>query len=153
MKLNAALAKTLLMVASIGMVVPIVSAAPAKAKPDKAKPDTPAAAPADEEIVLPGTVINRANGGFLSIQVEGGCLKMSFYDAKKKLIDPDVDRAAARWSPKYKVGEEHRVLVRAGDGKSLISPAVRPPYNFKLFLTLLTADDQAVENYTVDLRE
>jgi hypothetical protein len=154
MKLNAALAKTLLMVASVGMVVPIVSAAPAKPKPGK-QPDAPAtpAAPGDEAIVIPGTVVSRANGGFLSIQVENGCLKLSFYDAKKKIADPDVDRAAARWNPKYKVGDERRVLVRSEDGKSLISPVIRPPYNFKLFLTLLSADDKAVESYTVDLKE
>jgi hypothetical protein len=152
MKLNAALAKTLLMVASVGMVIPIVSAAPTKPKPGK-QPDAPTTPPAEEEIVLPGTVIPRAKGGFLSIQVENGALKMSFYDEKKKIMSPDVDRVAARWNPKYKAGDERRVLIRAGDGMSLVSPAVRPPYNFKLFLTLLSADDQAVESYTVDLRE
>jgi len=153
MKLNAALAKTLMMVASIGMVVPIVYAAPAKAKPGK-QPDVPAApAPGEAEIILPGTVINRPKGGFLSVQVENGALKMTFYDEKKKIVAPDVDRVAARWNPKYKTGDERRVLIKSDDGMSLISPVIRPPYNFKLFLTLLSADDKTVESYTIDFRE
>jgi len=153
MKLNAALAKTLLMAASIGMVVPVVADTPARGKADKAKP-APAPAPADPaEPTIPGVVIARPKGGFLGLQIVDGNFKLSFYDEKKKPIAVDVDRATARWSPKYKPTDEHKVLVKSDDGLALVSPNIRPPYNFKLFLTLLSADDQIVESHTVDVRE
>jgi hypothetical protein len=123
-------------------------AAPAKVDPKK-----------KEEPKIEGIVITRPNGALLGLTLEGGTFKLSFYDAKKKPVVADVTRAAARWNPNYKQGSERVILNLAGDGKSLVgSKPVRPPYAFKLYLTLLKAgpsaategSEQAVESYTVD---
>jgi hypothetical protein len=157
MKLNAALMKTLLMAASIGVVVPVLADTSAKANASKGK--TGSAKPAEEpkadeaEPVIPGTVINRKNGGFLGLTLEGGGFKLSFYDGKKKPVAVDAARAALHWKPNYKVGEERDVLNPSGDNLSLSSPRpVRPPYTFKLFITLLSEDDKAIESFVVDFR-
>ena len=73
--------------------------------------------------------------------------KLSFYDKEKKPVECDVARAAVRWNPHYKLGEERRVLNPSGDGKTLVSAPVRPPYNFLFFLTLLGENGEAVESF------
>jgi hypothetical protein len=106
---------------------------------------------------IEGIEIARGEKGFLGIEIVNATFKLSFYDTKKKPIAPDVARATLRWDPKYKVGEERVVLNPAE--KSLSSPRnIRPPYNFKLFITLFKeptegADPVAVENYTIDFRQ
>ena len=170
MKLNAALTKSLLMAASIGMVVPLCAQTaetaptpspakpPAKTPPAKsAKPAKPPVAPAPKEetpgeIILPGIVQPRASGGFLTVEVVDGKFKISFYDAKKKAMPADVARAAARWKSNRKSGDEHTILNPGGDGKALIGAAfVAPPYTFRVFLTLLSEDGTAVESYVVNM--
>ncbi len=107
------------------------------------KAATPAAgaakAPAKKAEAVPkieGMEIARGAKGFLGLQLVGGTFKLSFYDMKKKPVAPDVARAMLRWDPKGKVGQERLVLNR--DGMALSSPRpVRPPYVFKLFITLI----------------
>jgi hypothetical protein len=156
MKLNAALAKSLLMAASIGVVVPLVAQTSPKKDAPKSKP-APAPAPAPEaaeeaEPQLPGTVITRPGGGFLSLTVEGMHFKLSFYDEKKKPVDADAVRALARWDPP-RGDQERSVLNPSGDGKSLTGNVkVRPPYVFKVFITVIGADDKVLESHAVDFR-
>ena len=94
--------------------------------------------------------------GFLGVQIVNATFKINFYDAKKKPMAPDVARAALRWDPKYKIGEE-RVILNPAE-KALTSPRnIRPPYNFKLFITFFKepaegADAVVSENYTIDFR-
>jgi hypothetical protein len=162
MKINAALAKSLLMAASIGMVVPVIAQTPPKkdaskpgsAKPGAAKPAPAPAAPAEEvEPVIPGTVITRADGGFLSLTVEGIHFKLSFYDAKKKPIEANAIRAIARWDPVNKAGEVRSILNPTDDGKALKGNVpVRPPYVFKVYLSLIGAEDKVLESHVVDFR-
>jgi hypothetical protein len=148
MKLNAAFTKSLLMAASIGMIVPV--AAQTTAKP--AKPATPA--PVEEPAKIEGLELARKNGGFVGLTVEGPRLVLKFYDADKKPADLDVARAAARWDPVTKTGDVRSVLNPSSDGKSLVStPVVQPPLVFKVYLTLLSADGTAVESLVADLRE
>lgn len=127
-------------------------AAPGKA--DAKKADAKAAEPKIE-----GITINRPNGTFLGIALDGGTFKLSFYDAKKKPAKPDITRAAARWNPNYKIGSERVILNLSTDGKALVgTKPVRPPYAFKLYLTLLApastpgdaSGEQAVESYVID---
>ncbi len=107
------------------------------------KAATPAAgaakAPAKKAEAVPkieGMEIARGAKGFLGLQLVGGTFKLSCYDMKKKPVAPDVARAMLRWDPKGKVGQERLVLNR--DGMALSSPRpVRPPYVFKLFITLI----------------
>ena len=157
MKPNAALAKSLLMAASIGIVVPLCAQtvpkknAPAAATPKPAP--TPAPAAEEPEPQLPGSVIARPGGGFLSLTVEGLHFKLSFYDAKKKPLAADAIRAIARWDPVNKTGEVRSVLNPIADGTALQGNVpVRPPYVFKVFLTLLGPDGKTLESHVVDFR-
>jgi hypothetical protein len=65
-----------------------------------------------------------------------------------------VVRAALRWQPTYQRAPELHVLG-PGDGKSLSgAKPVRPPYSFKLFMSLFAeGSDEPVESYVVDFRQ
>ena len=153
MKINASLAKSLLWVAAFGLALPTLAKPPAKSAPAPAKQEETAKAEGDEpEPTIPGISVARKNGGFIGIEIADGGFKLSFYDAKKKQVPYDVARATARWNPSYKKGDERRVLNPSGDGKTLTSAAVRAPYLFKLYVTLLSEDDQAVESFVIDFR-
>lgn len=150
MKINAAFLKSLLLAA------PFVFSLPAMAKPQGKT--APAPAPAEEaksegteeEATIPGYSVERKNGkGYLGLTMEGNGFKLSFYDAKKKPVACDVARATARWRTNYKTSEEFKTLLPSGDGMTLVSPDVKPPYNFKLvFLTLLSEDGEVLESYS-----
>ena len=110
-----------------------------------------------EEPKIEGVVVPRGEKGFLGVQIVNGGFKISFYDTKKKPVAADVSRAVLRWDPKYKVGQERLVLNPDGSGTALAAPKViRPPYNFKLFITLLkeaTEKEDAVgETHVIDFR-
>jgi hypothetical protein len=158
MKPNAALAKSLLMAASIGIVVPLCAQTAPKKSAPTAGPSKPAPAPAapaaeEPEPQLPGSVIARPSGGFLSLTVEGLNFKLSFYDAKKKPLAADAVRAIARWDPVNKTGEVRSVLNPTDEGTALMGNVpVRPPYVFKVFLTLLGPDGKALESHVVDFK-
>lgn len=128
-------------------------AAPAKAAttPDKSVGSKVAE---EKEGKIVGVPINRPNGTFLGLSIEGGGFKLAFYNKKKNPIAIDVARATARWNPTQKKGIERIVLLPTGDGKALANGKfVMPPRVFKVYLTLLSADEQALESYVVDYRE
>ena len=151
MKINAALAKTLLLATSMGMAMPLLAKPPAKPAPAPAKQEETAKPEGEEpEGTIEGISAPRKNGGYIGITIDDSGFKLSFYDKKKKPVDCDVARAAARWQPKYRIPDERRILNPSGDGKTLVSSSVRQPYNFKLYLTLLSDDDQAVESFVLD---
>jgi hypothetical protein len=111
----------------------------------------------EEKPVIKGMEVRRGDG-YLGIQIVDSTFKLSFYNSEKKPVVADVDRATLRWNPKYKVGEERLVLNPSADGKALESPKnVRPPYLFKLYLTLVrdAAPNRAPLNETivVDFRQ
>lgn len=134
-------------------ILPAKTAPAAKAPAAKA----PAAKTVKKEEPPPkieGITIPRGKN-FLGIQIVNSTFKLSFYDEKKKPIPADVSRAVLRWDPKYKVGKERLLLGPGEDGKSLTSPKnIRPPYNFKLYITLLKdaseAEDPAGETFVID---
>jgi hypothetical protein len=147
MKLNAALAKSLLMAASIGIVVPLTAQT-------SAKPVKPAPAPAEEPAKIPGIELPRQKGGFLGVTVDGPRLVVKFYDVDKKPVAVDVARAAARWDPINKTSDVRTVLNPDEGGKALISPlVVQPPLVFKVYLTLLDAEGNALESHIADLKK
>ncbi len=103
----------------------------------KGKANSAAKAKKEEKPVIEGMAIPRGDG-FLGIRIVDSTFQLSFYNSEKKPVPADVDRAALRWDPKYKVGEERVVLNPSEDGKSLVSPKnIRPPYLFKLYMTLV----------------
>ncbi len=124
-------------------------AAPAKpaapAQPEKKK-DVPVA-------TIAGMAIARKDGRWLGLSLEGGGFKLCFYDKDKKPEDADAALAALRWNPTNVVGIERVVLNPDADKKSLSnSKFVKPPFNFKLFITLLSANNKVVEDFQVDFR-
>ncbi len=132
-----------------------LSDAPA-AKGGAKKPGLPEKA---ETPKIEGMEVARTGGGFIGVAITGSTFKISFYDAKKKPVAADVGRALLRWDPKYKVGAERVVLNRTDDGMALASAKnIRPPYLFKLYITLLKsaaegdAADTAGETYVIDFR-
>jgi hypothetical protein len=163
MKLNVALTRSLLMAASIGMVIPVIAQTPPKAAPNKAtppvkgpaKPARPPEVDAPPEATIAGLAIPREQGGYLGLAIEDSKLQLRFYDSKKKLLAPDVPRAALKWTSTKRKGDEYVVLTPSSDGKSLTNERViPPPYNFRVLLRLLQADESAnVEAYTVQLTQ
>lgn len=151
--------KTLVaLLVSLGVVL-VAAAQPApQAKAAPAGKDAAGKAGAKKDEPPPkieGMEIARGARGFLGLQIAEGRFKLSFYDAKKKPVAPDVAQAALRWEPKGTIGTERTLLTAAGDGKSLTSAKViRPPYMFRLFISLLK-DDAATEgeNLVVDFRQ
>lgn len=112
-----------------------------------------AAESAVKEPVIPGLTINRkTGGGYLGLEIVGGVFKLSFYDQAKKPLAVDFPRALLRWDVTYKNVPERLILSAGADGRHLTSPrTVRPPYNFQLFITLIS-DDTAKESETYVLR-
>jgi len=144
------------------IVLPGSKAPPAGSSPtapkDAGKKSGKAAKKEEPPAKIEGITIPRGEKGFLGIQIVDSTFKLSFYDAKKKPVAVDVARAALRWDPKYKLGQERVVLNPGSDGKSLSSPRnIRPPYNFKLFITLLKdssgSDESPVgETFVIDFK-
>lgn len=130
--------------------VPSVSSPGGKAPKKGAAPAKGDAAAAKIE----GIEIARAKG-FLGIQVANGGFKLSFYDEKKKPVAADLPRAMLRWDPKGKTGQERAVLTGSNGATFLASDKfVRPPYNFKLFITLTKeGSEEPAESYVVDFRQ
>ncbi|MEY2880500.1 MAG: hypothetical protein RLZZ15_2880 [Verrucomicrobiota bacterium] len=106
----------------------------------------------DEAGKIEGVEVARGTG-FFGLQVVEGKFKLSFYNAKKKAIAPEAVRAALRWQPLYQKTPERFLLTV--NGKVLTSErVVRPPYSFKLFITLFRGEgDEDVENYTVEFAQ
>ncbi len=131
-------------------------AAPAP-KPAPKKDDGKKAAKKKEDEIgkIDGIEIARPHG-FLGIQMVGSNFKLSFYDQKKKPVVADVARAVLHWPVSYQPVHDRTVLNPTGDGKSFTSgKVVRPPLNFKLFISLVPKDapDDAVgETYVIDFR-
>jgi len=106
-----------------------------------------------EKPVIPGITIERKDSkALLGIQIVDNSFKLSFYDEEKMPAPADYPRALLRWDVTYKKVQERVILTPGGDGTFLTSPrAIRPPYNFQLFITLI-ADDQDTEAETYVIR-
>ncbi len=125
--------------------------APAKAAPAAKKDDKKKEAPLPK---IPGTVITRASGNLLGLEVVGGNFKLTFYDKKHKPMAADVTRATARWPNPRAPGDNRTVLNGSGTSFVGAKPVV-PPYSFTVYLTLLQGegdDAKAVESYVVPFR-
>ncbi len=133
-----------------------VAAPPKKGPAPSGSPDASPGATAEAEPKLKGYVIKRPNGSFLTFRGEDASFKLGFYDKKKKPMDPDVGRALVRYeSPNYRVRHPVVVLSNA-TGNELASPqTVKPPYAYKVILSLFppgAADgSEPTEIYTFTL--
>lgn len=118
----------------------------------------PAAAAKKEGVIAGQTIKRKVGDGYLGLQVVDGNFKLTYYDKDKLPVAADHPRALLRWPVRYKLGDERLMLNVAGDGTFLTSARfVRPPYNFRLFITLLGAsgDDEsgATEAYSINFRQ
>jgi hypothetical protein len=140
---------------------PVRITAPTKAVEAPKQKQTEAAKKAEpkkkEEPKIEGIVVSRGDRGFMGVELVGGAFKITFYDKKKKPVEPDVARVALRWDAKYKVGQERLVLNPTGDGKSLSNPkTIRGPHNFKLYIVLIKEptekEDPTAETHVIDFK-
>jgi len=133
------------------------STTPPGAKPDDkakaAKPD-PKKKKEEAPAKIDGVTVARG-AGFLGLQIVGGHFKVSFYDAKKKPMPPDVPSAVLRWNVNYQPDPERVFLTPGGGPNSLMSDRViRQPYSFKLTVLLLKGnDDGNPETFLVDFQQ
>jgi hypothetical protein len=113
------------------------------------------AAPADDDKMgtIAGTPISRSVGdGWLGLELKDSTFVLTFYNAKKKPVAADKSGAVMRWSVHYQPNDERTELVPTGDPAVLASDyTVKPPYSFKLHITLLGSDPKDdVETYVID---
>jgi len=140
------------MIAGVAQAQTPKPAEPAKeAKPaDATKPEVKKEEPMGK---VEGFVITRPNGLNLGLTLVEGKFKLTFYDKKKKPTKVDVTRGLARWSNVHGPGDNRMVLNPDGANSLVGVQFVRPPYIFKLYLTLVKGDGDAaevVETYVVD---
>ena len=135
-----------LVVLMFGLVV--VAGAPA------ATPAAKAAGKSVESPKIAGREIARPGKGFVGLEILTGNFRLTFYDENREAVPPAAARAVVRWTPANRPGSEFYALEPSADGKALTSPkAVRPPYQFRLFLSLFAAGaDAPFESHTVDFR-
>ncbi len=130
-----------------------VAAKAASAK-SAASSTKPAAKPEAKEIVLPGVVIKRVNGGFASLDVVGTHFVLRFYDKDKKSVAPDATRASIRWQPKQKPRQMTSILNPSSDGNFLVGDkVVQPPLVFKVYITLFREGETVLESFQADYRD
>lgn len=119
------------------------------------KPASPAAivAPASAEQApaaaeLDGLVMARASGGFLQLKMEGMQLVLRTYDAEKKPVKVDVDRATVRLQFASRSPEQF-TLAPSADGMSLtVGRPVRQPHVFRAYIGLFRGDGaEALESF------
>jgi hypothetical protein len=139
----------------IDLAAPAAQAAPKAATKQDAKKKKAEEPPAK----VAGVAVSRGTG-FLGVQLVDSKFKVTFYDAKKKPVAPDVARAVVRWNVKYQPEPERALLTPGGDAHSLTSAKiVRAPYTFRLTLILLkgandgAAEDSNPETFLVDFSQ
>ena len=150
----------LTMVGAVGLAeTPTPPAPPEVAKPAQpAKPANgtkPAVKKEEPMGKIEGTTLARPNGLFLGLTLVDGKYKLTFYDKKKKPAKVDVTRALARWANVHGPGDNRAILNPDGAHSLVGAQFVRPPYVFKIYLSLLQGDGdaaQVVESYVVDFR-
>lgn len=159
MKPNLSLLKHLLVAVSLVAAVPLaaqVDSSVATRRPVAGSGTAVApGAKQEAEPKIEGIVLTRPKGGYLGLTLEGGGFKLSFYDAKKQPAKVDVVRGTAWWPVNYSVYNERTVLNPDADGTALTSSKyVRPPYAFKLHLSLFAVDGaDASESYVIDFHK
>jgi hypothetical protein len=127
-------------------------APPAKTAAGKS---APAAENKPEEVPkIAGLTIPRTNGTFLGLQVVNGNFVLTFYDRDKKKAKVDAARATLRWPVKYQPTDERTVLNPGAASTLTSAKGVRPPLNFKVYLSLFVdGSETATESYVVDYRD
>jgi hypothetical protein len=138
---------------------PKAGTTPKSTPPAKAAKDSKKDVKKEEAPKIEGIEIVRGGGaGYLGVLIaENNSFKINFYDAKKKPTAPDVKRAVLRWDAKNKIGMDRALLTESGSFALASEKTVKPPYTFKLFITLLKegaeGEETVGESYTIDFRQ
>jgi hypothetical protein len=116
---------------------------------------TPAPAPSaddsEKEGTISGIAIERAQGGWVGVEIKGGCFRLTFYDAKKKPTPADRTSAVLWWPVHYQPNNERTELLPSDDPSVLTSSyPVKPPHTFKLHISLMADSLKDPEGYVID---
>lgn len=116
-----------------------------------AEPGTAGAQVAEKEGVIVGHALPRAGGGWYGLIVDGGRVRLNYYDEKKKPTLAAHLRAVLRVKPPGR-NADRDVMLPSGDGLSLVANRpVSPPWLFTVSITLIQPDesvgDTVVFNY------
>lgn len=105
-----------------------------------ARANSPTPAPTEEpEGKISGFPIQRANGGWLGLEIKDQNFVLTFYNAKKKPVAVDASAAVLWWTVQYQSNPERTELTPSSNPSVLASAyTIRPPYSFKLHISLLT---------------
>jgi hypothetical protein len=116
-----------------------------------AAPDAPGE---EKEGTIAGTPIKRAQGGWLGVELKEGSFQLTFYNEKKNPIPADRTSAVFRWPVHYQPNDERTELLPTDNPAVLGSTyPVKPPYAFKLHITVLGGSDNdkdSPESYVLD---
>lgn len=89
----------------------------------------------------------------MSLTLDHGNFRLTFYDAKKQAVPAEASKAAARWNPKAKFGEDRTVLLPVEDNAALKgSRFVKPPFPILVYVTLLNEQGVDTENFVFNFR-
>lgn len=125
---------------------PVVHAQTAPA----AKPAEAAAGEEKPTGAITGMPIARADGRWFGLTMEGPKLKLNFYDDHKMPEKADRVRAVLRVDPVTRK-EERDAMNPSPDGTALVAnKPVRAPWVFKVYITLINADESAAETLVLD---
>jgi hypothetical protein len=95
----------------------------------------------DEMGTVAGTPVERAQGGWLGIELKDNCFRLTFYNEKKKPTPADVSSAVFWWPVRYQPNAERTQLLPTDDPAVFASPyPVKAPHTFILHIVLLKAD-------------
>lgn len=90
---------------------------------------------------LEGVVVERPDGTFMTVTMEGPRVVLRFFDAKHQPIAPDVQRAFVKFRLSGR-RPQNRTLLPGDDGVSLTHGRVlRPPFVFHAYITLVKEAD------------
>lgn len=130
--------KRIAILACAGLLLTIVSGLRAAPTPTPTE---------ESEGTIAGTAIQRAHGGWLGIEIRDHCFRLTFYNDKKKAVPADVPAAVLWWPVQYQPNNE-RVELTGSDDPAVLSSSqtIRPPYTFKLHITLLADTDSSASH-------
>jgi len=107
---------------------------------------------AEEEGEVVGVEVERGDGTYMGLAIEGNALVLRFYDEEEMEIEPDVPRASAWWKP-VNVGGRERVVLNPSGNALRSPPKVRPPHVFFVMLTLIDDEGGSAGTYRFDMKE
>ena len=109
---------------------------------------SPPAIVSEAETELDGVVVPRADGGFLQVKMEGVNLVLRTYDAQKKPVAVDVDRATVRLQFASRSPEQY-TLAPSDDKMALtVGRPIRHPHVFRAYISFFRGESEtAVETF------